>query len=297
MRRSTNLPRISFGAHEPDEAGLAAGSGGTDGQGRESNDRVAVWNRQGWREGRHHPSSARVQPGLDAFNPGSWCDFRSLVEDGFKGFVTSTKPEEALGHLNDFRVLCALRSGAYGADRINDYILKALAGSAAHPSCPVPLMIAKNDRSLGVANGDVGVLMPDKPHELFLPVEDGSCRMVRVELLDSTEVAFATTIHKSQGSEFNDVAIVLPPADKDFAEREWQAAALEEALRRIRPDVRPEHYAAFVASAVEGQDTETVLRLYNLSRDNLYQIRKRITVKLQEAVSAVLAEMESPDGR
>ena len=89
----------------------------------------------------------------------------------------------------------------------------------------------------------------------------------------------------------------LPPADRDFAEREWQAAALEEALRRIKSEVRPEHYAAFVASAVEGQDTETVMRLYELSRDNLYQIRKRLTAKLQETVSAVLAEMESPDGR
>lgn len=87
----------------------------------------------------------------------------------------------------------------------------------------------------------------------------------------------------------------LPPADKDFAEREWQTAALEEALRRIKSDVRPEHYAAFVASAVEGQNTETVMHLYNLSRDNLYQIRKRLTSKLQETVSVVLAEMESPD--
>ena len=87
----------------------------------------------------------------------------------------------------------------------------------------------------------------------------------------------------------------LPPADKDFAEREWQAAALEEALRRIKSDVRPEHYAAFVASAVEGQNTETVMHLYNLSRDNLYQIRKRLTDKLQETVSVVLTEMESPD--
>ena len=67
-----------------------------------------------------------------------------------------------------------------------------------------------------------------------------------------------------------------------------------EALRRIKPDVRLEHYAAFVASAVEGQDTETVMRLYDLSRDNLYQIRKRLTAKLKESVSAVLAEMESP---
>lgn len=86
----------------------------------------------------------------------------------------------------------------------------------------------------------------------------------------------------------------MPSADLDFAEREWQAAALEEALRRVKPEVRPEHYAAFVASAVEGQDTETVMRLYNLSRDNLYQIRKRLTAQLRETVSAVLAEMESP---
>ena len=85
------------------------------------------------------------------------------------------------------------------------------------------------------------------------------------------------------------------PDDDGFAEREWQAAALEEALRRIKPDVRPEHYAAFVASAVEGQDTEAVMRLYGLSRDNLYQIRKRLTEKLRETTAAVLAEMDAPD--
>ena len=85
------------------------------------------------------------------------------------------------------------------------------------------------------------------------------------------------------------------PKDDGFAEREWQAAALEEALRRIKPDVRPEHYAAFVASAVEGQDTEAVMRLYGLSRDNLYQIRTRLTAKLRETTAAVLAEMDTPD--
>ncbi len=82
--------------------------------------------------------------------------------------------------------------------------------------------------------------------------------------------------------------------DEAFSKREWQAAALEEALRRIKPDVRPEHYAAFVASAVEGQDTESVMRLYSVSRDNLYQIRKRLTEKLRKTVTAVLAEMDAP---
>ena len=82
--------------------------------------------------------------------------------------------------------------------------------------------------------------------------------------------------------------------DNGFAEREWQAAALEEALRRIKPDVNPEHYVAFVASAIEGQDTETVMRLYGISSDNLYQIRKRLTAKLRETVVSVLAEMDAP---
>lgn len=82
--------------------------------------------------------------------------------------------------------------------------------------------------------------------------------------------------------------------DDGFSEREWQQAALEEALRRIKPDVRPEHYAAFVASTVEGQDTDTVMKLYGLSRDNLYQIRTRLTEKLREVVASVLAEMDEP---
>ena len=83
--------------------------------------------------------------------------------------------------------------------------------------------------------------------------------------------------------------------DEDFEDREWQQAALEEALRRIKPEVRPEHYAAFVASAVEGQDTETVMRLHGLTSDNLYQIRKRLTVKLREKMPEVLAEMDAPN--
>ena len=83
--------------------------------------------------------------------------------------------------------------------------------------------------------------------------------------------------------------------DGGFSEREWQQAAMEEALRRIKPDVRPEHFAAFVASAIEGQDTEAVARLHGLTSDNLYQIRKRLTARLREAVAQVLAEMDAPN--
>ena len=82
--------------------------------------------------------------------------------------------------------------------------------------------------------------------------------------------------------------------DDDFSEREWQVAAMEEALRRMKPSVSPEHYAAFVASAVEGQDTDVVTKLYGISCDSLYQIRKRLTAKLHDKLAEVRAEMDAP---
>jgi RNA polymerase sigma-70 factor (ECF subfamily) len=96
-----------------------------------------------------------------------------------------------------------------------------------------------------------------------------------------------------KASFMEDAKALMSAADEDFEEREWQSAALEEALRRIKPDVQSAHYAAFVASAVEGQDTETVARLHGISIDNLYQIRKRLTAKLREAVKQVLEEMDN----
>ena len=62
-----------------------------------------------------------------------------------------------------------------------------------------------------------------------------------------------------------------------------------------REDVGDERYAAFVASAVEGQDTDIVTKLYGISRDSLYQTRKRLTVKLREKMPQVLAEMDAPN--
>jgi len=85
------------------------------------------------------------------------------------------------------------------------------------------------------------------------------------------------------------------PAAGDSAaaeEREWQTAALNEALRRLRPEVSEEHYAAFVESTIEGIDTETVMNLHGISRDNLYQIRTRLTARLKPILEKVLKEMD-----
>ena len=140
-----------------------------------------------------------------AASPGAWPGFMELCREKVARFVESADAKTALERLNDFRVLCALRHGSFGAERLNEF-LKERFGT----KCPIPMMITQNDRLQGVANGDVGVVMPDAPKVLHLPGE-GRPRPIRLELLPATELAFATTIHTSQGSEFNDVAIVLPP--------------------------------------------------------------------------------------
>jgi exodeoxyribonuclease V alpha subunit len=148
--------------------------------------------------------------GGDAFSPDTWGDFRVRVQDGFGEFASSATPEDALESLKRFRILCALRKGPYGVETLNGYVESVLG-----KECPRPVMITQNDRMLDVHNGDVGVVMPrrnsQEPQYLCLPTLKHGVRKIRVELLPGTEPAFATTIHKSQGSEYGDVAIVLPP--------------------------------------------------------------------------------------
>ena len=143
--------------------------------------------------------------GGSASSPRAWPGFMDMCREKFARFAESADAKTALDRLNDFRVLCALRHGPFGAERVNDFLKERLGAK-----CPVPMMITQNDRLQGVANGDVGVVVPGEPKVLYLPGE-GKPRAVRLELLPATELAFATTIHKSQGSEFDDVAIVLPP--------------------------------------------------------------------------------------
>ncbi len=158
-----------------------------------------------------------------AFDPEKWPGFAKAVDRGFAAFAASfkfkispedrgkpdkpqTPVEEALAHLEDFRVLCALRHGPFGSERIARWIRKRL-GKNYPKGCPTPLMITQNDKTLEVENGDVGVVMPDNPKVLHLP----GGKTVRLELLPGTELAFASTVHKAQGSDFKNVAIVLPP--------------------------------------------------------------------------------------
>ena len=60
----------------------------------------------------------------------------------------------------------------------------------------------------------------------------------------------------------------------------------------MQEEARPDHFAAFVESTVEGLDTETVMRLHGMTSDNIYQIRARFTAKLKTLVATIRTEMD-----
>lgn len=84
------------------------------------------------------------------------------------------------------------------------------------------------------------------------------------------------------------------PAPDAALDEAWIEAARAEALRRLRDTVSPEHFAIFQASVLEELPTEDVMRLYRVSRDNLYQIRKRVKDTFAELLKAALDDLDAP---
>lgn len=84
------------------------------------------------------------------------------------------------------------------------------------------------------------------------------------------------------------------PAPDAALDEAWIEAARAEALRRLRESVSPEHFAIFQASVLEELPTEDVMRLYRVSRDNLYQIRKRVKDAFAALLKSALEDLDAP---
>lgn len=133
-----------------------------------------------------------------------------------------------LSAFDQFRLLCALRKGAYGVVGLNERIAsllytKDLISSAEGWYEGRPVLVTKNDYSLGLMNGDIGIalLLPnneaaaEEPQQVLRVVfarndGEGGVRFVLPSRLTAVETVFAMTVHKSQGSEFTHTALILP---------------------------------------------------------------------------------------
>lgn len=128
-------------------------------------------------------------------------------------------PRQALMALNTFRILCAVRKGPFGVERLNRLIAETMSSKGLIQANRRwyhgrPIMITKNDHGIGLYNGDVGLILKDRADQNVLKAffigSDNILKKYLPARLPEHETVFAMTVHKSQGSEFDHVLLVLP---------------------------------------------------------------------------------------
>ena len=169
-------------------------------------------------------------------------DFREAIWKNHKNLLDATTVEEAFRAVSDFRVFSPLRKGPHGVQTINKLIEDTLASKNPEHKDTRPLntveefynrrvvIIKSNDYGLKLFNGDIGIVMnedangsaentpPKKVVWFESSTEESSEKCYRsfsCNMIPEHETAFAMTIHKSQGSEYKKVMVIMPHRDNE----------------------------------------------------------------------------------
>ena len=149
---------------------------------------------------------------------------------------------ELFNQFERFRILCALREGPFGVKAINAQVEQFIKRKNNIKQNELwyagqPILITENDYSLNLFNGDLGIVFPndDNDNELrvFFPGPDGALRKLRPFRLPVYEIAYAITVHKSQGSEFDKVIMILPDKDSPILSRELLYTGITRAAKQV----------------------------------------------------------------
>ncbi|MDF2154403.1 exodeoxyribonuclease V subunit alpha [Vibrio sp. CAU 1672] len=154
------------------------------------------------------------------------------------------KAKAVLDTFNQCRLLCAIREGDFGVSGLNQRIEKALAARKLIQTQDElwyhgrPVMVTRNDHGLGLYNGDIGICMRDDSEseprlKVFFELPDGSVKSVLPSRVPEHETAYAMTIHKSQGSEFDYTLMILPPDFSPILTRELIYTGITRAKKRL----------------------------------------------------------------
>lgn len=173
---------------------------------------------------------------------------QQYTDEQFNGFISGytayiNEPDTALAieKLNQLRVLCAVREGPQGLNAVNRKIeawlvRKKLITVNGEFYENRPIIVTRNYPELGLFNGDVGIIRTDETGSLKAWFEDSDkkLRPVLPGYITSAETVFAMTIHKSQGSEYNKVMVLLPAsADQPLLTRELLYTAITRARQFV----------------------------------------------------------------
>lgn len=162
-----------------------------------------------------------------------------LTADQFGTLMHCQTAADALPQLRSLALLCALRHGPTGAMTCNQRVATEikrrhgidLAATWHHGR---PVMITRNDYRLGLFNGDAGVALRDQDDNLRVWFEtDGGLRSFLPSSLPEHDPMYAMTVHKSQGSEFDRVILLLPPEDARILTRELLYTGITRARTQV----------------------------------------------------------------
>ncbi|HEX4083417.1 MAG TPA: exodeoxyribonuclease V subunit alpha [Chthoniobacteraceae bacterium] len=153
---------------------------------------------------------------------------RDRILAGYSACLRAGDPAEALRLFREFRILCALRGGPFGVENLNRRIAALLREEGLDRALPV--LITRNDYPLRLFNGDIGMIVDGAA---WFAGEDGALRHIPPARLPEHEPAFAMTVHKSQGSEFENVLLLLPDKESPVLTRELVYTGLTRARREV----------------------------------------------------------------
>lgn len=174
----------------------------------------------------------------------------------YRQILDAPTPTAALQTFNQLRVLCAVREGQFGVTAINKLVEAILAqaglikpGTAMYAGRPV--LVTANDYTQRLYNGDVGLLLPDPAAapsstlRAFFDTQDG-VKSVPPARIPAHETVYAMTVHKSQGSEFDEVLLILPQTRSQVVTRELVYTGLTRAKQRVIVAATLERMAAAI---------------------------------------------------
>ncbi len=173
---------------------------------------------------------------------------RSHAKASWRALLDADSPETALAALPAFRFLCAHRVGPWGSVRIAAELASLRGGPRGTGS---PVIVTVNDTSSGLYNGDTGIWWTADTGLSAVFAADGAIRRLSAGRMPPHEAAWALTVHKSQGSEFDEIVLVLPDRDSPLLTRELVYTAVTRARRRVEIWGSPEILAAALGRRIE----------------------------------------------
>ena len=189
-------------------------------------------------------------PEIEWIIPSSMGEYHNWVRKKmlgkYKGLFHTEDPMEMIAGMDRCRVLCAVNQGPFGIHALNRLFESALQDRGfihrlyRHQRSwyqGKPVMIIENEYELDLYNGDVGVTTRDKSgqksYSVYFKDSGDGVRHYRTSRLPAHQEVYAMTIHKSQGSEFDEVLLILPGKDTPLLTRELLYTGITRAKQKL----------------------------------------------------------------